>query len=707
MSAFPLLFLSPPFLSLQHHKLMYAMNKRFTLVVIAAICSFCLAAQETKEADLPEVSITAARTTARPDGMHIIPSSQQLAHAASSYSLIKMLQLPGIRVDETLNSIQTASPEGNVQIRINDIIVSRNEMLRIDPKTIKSIDFIDAPGVRYGQGISHVICIYTHQNQQGYSLGTHLTNSLTTYNGNNNVFATYNHLRSEWNLSYNFGYQDFKKDRSQEQAQYAMADGTMRNLSRTDLDSRTRSFSNNAQLTYSLTCPERSALQIGLSLLHQQNPGTFQQQEIIDETGKYYDYKASASHSLSPELDLYYSLKWDRQSLTANANLSSIHTSTFQRMDEGGPYEYAVAGKTYSLAGEGIYENQMQHLAWTSGLNYSAVYTDNLYSGDVSAKTRFHRQETYAFSQIKGKIGRFGYVTGMGVTYLTYRQDNHHWHYWLWRPKLTTTYQIGRGTQLKYSFETSSHVSSIALISDTEFRMNSMEWKRGNPSLKPNRRYEHTMRISHDAARYSTYLEGYYRRNPHCNMETYERTADGTFVYTQRNQPGCHMYYISGYYRHELLPDRLSASVSASLYRFYNYGDTYRHHYTAGNGVASIDAYLGRWTLSAYADNGWHWTEGEHEGHQSYATYLTASYQLGACRIAVFWQHPLDGTVNSYKSKVLNEMVHKTLSQTSCDRGNMIAINFTWRLTKGRKYEPIQRQKRKGNTDNGILSAIP
>ena len=167
------------------------------------------------------------------------------------------------------------------------------------------------------------------------------------------------------------------------------------------------------------------------------------------------------------------------------------------------------------------------------------------------------------------------------------------------------------------------------------------------------------------------------------------------------------MYYISGYYRHEFLPDRLSASVSASLYRFYNYGDTYRHHYTAGNGVASIDAYLGRWTLSAYADNGWHWTEGEHEGHQSYATYLTASYQLGACRIAVFWQHPLDGTVNSYKSKVLNEMVHKTLSQTSCDRGNMIAINFTWRLTKGRKYEPIQRQKRKGNTDNGILSAIP
>lgn len=90
---------------------MYAMNKRFTLVVIAAICSFCLAAQETKEADLPEVSITAARTTARPDGMHIIPSSQQLAHAASSYSLIKMLQLPSIRVDETLNSIQTASPE--------------------------------------------------------------------------------------------------------------------------------------------------------------------------------------------------------------------------------------------------------------------------------------------------------------------------------------------------------------------------------------------------------------------------------------------------------------------------------------------------------------------------------------------------------------------------------------------------------------------
>ena len=33
----------------------------------------------------------------------------------------------------------------------------------------------------------------------------------------------------------------------------------------------------------------------------------------------------------------------------------------------------------------------------------------------------------------------------------------------------------------------------------------------------------------------------------------------------------------------------------------------------------SLQAYLGRWTLGAYADNGWNFIEGEHRGHQALA----------------------------------------------------------------------------------------
>ena len=55
---------------------------------------------------------------------------------------------------------------------------------------------------------------------------------------------------------------------------------------------------------------------------------------------------------------------------------------------------------------------------------------------------------------------------------------------------------------------------------------------------------------------------------------------------------------------------------SGGIYRFFNYSEDYTHTYTSFNGGCSLQAYLGRWTLGAYADNGWNFMEGEHRRHR-------------------------------------------------------------------------------------------
>ena len=126
-------------------------------------------------------------------------------------------------------------------------------MLSLDPKSIRKIDFIDNPGVRYGDGITYVIDITTRRADNGYTLGTSLTQALTTRDGDYTVYGKWNTGKSELSLNYSFGYRDFKGIRTEETAHYHLNDGSIYTIQRNDLASRNRSLSNQMKLTYNPT----------------------------------------------------------------------------------------------------------------------------------------------------------------------------------------------------------------------------------------------------------------------------------------------------------------------------------------------------------------------------------------------------------------------------------------------------------------------
>ena len=113
----------------------------------------------------------------------------------------------------------------------------------------------------------------------------------------------------------------------------------------------------------------------------------------------------------------------------------------------------------------------------------------------------------------------------------------------------------------------------------------------------------------------------------------------------------------------------------------------------------------GKWTLTAYADNGWNFMEGEHRGHQSAAWYFTASYQIKNLTLSLYAQHPFCSNPLRQKTEVLSRYIHKEVSQHSRDLGNMLKLNLTWRLSSGRKYRDIQRTMNHRDTETGILQS--
>ena len=108
---------------------------------------------------LQEVEVKTARIMNRIDGMMYIPSDQQKSSASNGYDLLSLLSLPKIRVDEVNHSVSAIDNKGNVQIRINGAVANKSDLMALNPINIKSVEFIDNPSVRYGEGIGYVINI--------------------------------------------------------------------------------------------------------------------------------------------------------------------------------------------------------------------------------------------------------------------------------------------------------------------------------------------------------------------------------------------------------------------------------------------------------------------------------------------------------------------------------------------------------------------
>ena len=183
--------------------------KNYLILLLTLFCA--IESRGQKEVNLEEVTIKAARTIDKTDGKLIIPSEEEKQSSANGYSLLSKLSLPAIKIDAVLHTIKSADNRGSVQMRINGAVCSKEDLLSLNPKVIKSIDFIDNPGVRYGKDIAYVINIKTRKDEDGYTLGVDLMNTVSTWNGEDMAFAKWNHGNSEWGITYDFNYQDLDR----------------------------------------------------------------------------------------------------------------------------------------------------------------------------------------------------------------------------------------------------------------------------------------------------------------------------------------------------------------------------------------------------------------------------------------------------------------------------------------------------------------
>ena len=653
---------------------------------------------------LQEVHVKAARVVTQNDGYIYFPSTKVKENAANSYSLLGRIGLPHIRIDEIRHTITALNNLGSVELQLNGAKASQTEIISLDPKTILRIHFIDNPGLRYGEDIAYVINIVTRRTQTGYSLGTDLTNAVTTYSGHNTVYTNITRQNSEWGLNYDFGYQDARGGQSEERADYLLNNGTHNIISRTSQDTRMREFNNKVQLKYSLTDSLNNIFQARLSNAFSHSPTDLTHILVDDGTSSYLSLQKDAALSFNPTLDLYLSRRLGSQrSFTANLVVTHINTDENHYNNEGGPYEFSVHGNVWSLLSEAIYETKLKPFTLSAGYKGLLKYTYNHYTGDVLATTPINNGSAYLYVEAQGKLSKLNYSAGIGTSFLGYHQNEHRYNFWLFRPKVTISYQPIAPLTLKYGFEVSPFVSRLAMISNTAIRQGSREWSVGSPDLKPSYRIENFIDATLTLPRLTTNLNVMYWTNRNCNMALYTRSADDRFYYTQKNQKGIDMLYCTAYAQYQIIPDKLSCFAAGYLTHFANHGDNYEHRYTAFNYNIQATAYLGQWTISLTADNGWRAMEGETIIRQGAQCVFNCSYRMGNCTLSLMWLNPFRNRVKEYSPELITRFLHRQYNYRSTDSGNQLSVSFVWRLQKGHRSRTITQTLNNRDTENGIM----
>ena len=679
--------------------------KRFiTFSLLLSTAAITFAQNVDKPITLDEVTVRASKVVNKPDGMVIYPTDSQRQASTNGYSFLEKLTLPNLRVDNINHTISAIDNRGGVQLRINGIIVDKPEMTALDPKDILRIDFIDKPGVRYGESLAYVINIITRRNDSGYSIGTDITSAITTIQGDGMVYGKWNKGKSEWSVSYDINGGKSKGSNILQNANYTLTDGSIYTIERNDVETLRKYISHNAKLTYNWADSTATVFQTSLSGALNKTPDNYSIKEIIDGNHSYKATSRDGSKDLSPVLDIYFFRQLTpKQSIIANAVGTFISTKTNSFYNEGTPYIYNVDGKSASLLSEMIYENRLKPFTLSAGLNYRYKHTRNDYTGDATARTRMNDNKLYAFGEIKGSIKQFQYSLGTGVSYIHYTQNEHTYNFWTYRPKLTLTYNPSNELQMSYTFQMQERTSRIAMTSDAAIRTNSMEWTVGNPDLKPSRDMEHRLLVSYNTNRLQSFIEGYYKQCRRPNMAHYERTDDNRFIYTQINQKEIDVLDITAYAGYWLLPEKLQVAANGGMYRCFNFGYDYTHCYTSWFYVGSITAYLGKFYLRGYIDNGTHFLEGESKSCNGAYSALQASYNLKNWQFSLTWANPLCSNYKSFENELLNRNLYKHSIGYYKDSGNCISLNIVWRLNRGRNHQSAEKRINLKDTDNGII----
>ncbi len=434
------------------------------------------------------------------------PSKSAVEHSKNGMQLLNNLMIPSLNVNDVLGSIQAAGQ--SVQIRINGRESSIDEVRTLLPETIKRVEWIDNPGLRYG-GANYVLNIIVTNPTVGGSLMTSARPALNQAWGFYMADAKFNTGRSQWEVGGNFKLTNKIKTHRDYNETFTFPDGTSLTRNETSRGGVMDNSMANAWASYNYIKPDTTVFMAEFYLNHKISD-KFRYKGLLSLSDGSDDILLTDTHGdkgSTPSLSLYLQQSLPRrQMLIVNFSSSFYFGRAFSDYLEQLP---DIAGyltdihtsikdrnQAYALAAD--YIKQWKNSRFTAGASYTANRNRSKYENLAGEVFHQRQDKVYIYAEYFHRIGKWTATAGMGVQYtdFLFRESGRGTHTWSPRPQATITYSLNQNHNFRLNFTSWQSTPSLAETNVVPQQLDGFQWRVGNQNLKTANSYMLTFRYS-------------------------------------------------------------------------------------------------------------------------------------------------------------------------------------------------------------------
>ncbi len=492
--------------------------KQVITFIIALLCALCALAQtEAPDSisthELQEIVIQAPKVIRKADMDVYHPSKSAVENSKNGMQLLRNIMIPTLTVNDALGSISAAGQ--SVQVRINGRVASIEQVKALLPETIKRVEWIDNPGLRYN-GANYVLNVIVANPTLGGSLMLQAKPALNQKWGYYQGDAKLNIGRAQWSVGGYFKLTDEIKAHREYEETFTYPSGTSLTRKETPLGGELDNSQGAAWITYNYIKPDTTIFYVSLhanrnfsdkwqfnGLLNLSNGDD--DIDLMDSSGR-----IGTTPSFSAYLEQHFAHK---QTLVVDFSASMYAGHSYSDYVEKYPgsthlindiHTYIKdSNQAYGL--EANYIKQWRASRFTAGVSYTANRNRSTYENLDGAVFHQRQDKAYFFAEYFHRINKVTLTGGIGAQYTSFlfKETNQGSRSWNLRPQATATYSPNRNHQLRLSFTSWQSAPSLAETNIAPQQLDGFQWRIGNPNLKTSSSYMLSLRYSYNLPRIS------------------------------------------------------------------------------------------------------------------------------------------------------------------------------------------------------------
>ena len=483
--------------------------KQTTVIIAAALSTVCAAAQTQPTDSVPaqelhEIVIKASKVIRKSDMDVYHPSQSAVENSNNGMQLLDNLMIPTLSVNDALSSITAAGQQ--VQVRINGRTATIDNMRALLPETIRRVEWIDNPGLRYG-GASYVLNFIVDNPTAGGSLQLSAAPALNVAFGNYMADVKLNFGRSQFEIGNRFKLTNKVKAHREYSETFTYPDGSSLTRDESPLGGSIDNTQNSLWASYNYVRPDTTVFIAEFGMWSNMRNKTRYNGllSLSDGSDNISLTDMSGYEGSTPSLSLYLQQHFaHRQMLVVDFSTSLYIGKSFSDYIELNPVtaDYLnnihtnIHDRNQAYAIEADYIKKWNNSRLTAGASYRANRNRSKYES-LSGEVYHQRQDkVYFFAEYYQRFGHWTATAGIGAQYTDYlfRESDRGSHSWSARPQATITYSLNSNHNFRLNFTSWQSTPSLEETNVVAQQIDGFQWRVGNQNLKTANSYMLTFR---------------------------------------------------------------------------------------------------------------------------------------------------------------------------------------------------------------------